>query len=66
MKNVSTVDNIKEAMAKCKWKYIPELYEYQEYWETECGQAHQFMDGTPRENGYIYCPYCGNKIEVTE
>lgn len=48
---------------KCKWKHIQELYEIQDYWETDCGQAHQFMDGGPKDNIYIFCPYCGKEIE---
>ena len=31
-------------------------------YQTACGDAHQIMEGTPKENGYSYCPYCGGLI----
>ncbi|MFA6242681.1 MAG: hypothetical protein WC655_17210 [Candidatus Hydrogenedentales bacterium] len=31
-------------------------------WETRCKQAFQFNDGTPKQNGFKFCPYCGRKI----
>ena len=31
-------------------------------WHTKCGQAHQFINGTPKENHYGFCPYCGKEI----
>jgi hypothetical protein len=33
-------------------------------WHTECHQIHQFFDGTPTENFYKYCPYCGKFLVV--
>ena len=32
-------------------------------WHTGCQQIHVFISGTPQENGYVFCPYCGRKIE---
>ena len=32
-------------------------------WHTGCQQIHVIISGTPDENGYVYCPYCGGKIE---
>ena len=32
-------------------------------WHTGCQEIHVFISGTPDENGYVYCPYCGGKIE---
>lgn len=32
-------------------------------WETECMEIFEFNDGTPDENGFKFCPYCGTKIE---
>ena len=32
-------------------------------WDTGCQQIHVIISGTPQENGYVYCPYCGGKIE---
>ena len=47
----------------CEWKLEDEeanLY------MTGCQQRQLIFDGTPKENGYIYCPYCGKKIKVVE
>ena len=43
----------------CEWKLEDEeanLY------LTGCQQRQLIFDGTPKENGYRYCPYCGKKI----
>ena len=47
----------------CEWKLEDEeanLY------LTGCQQRQLLFDGTPKENGYRYCPYCGKKIKVVE
>ncbi len=47
----------------CEWKLEDEeanLY------LTGCQQRQLIFDGTPKENGYRYCPYCGKKIKVVE
>lgn len=36
-----------------------------DYYETRCGNAHQFTEGGPRENHYAYCPYCGSRLRAT-
>lgn len=35
------------------------------YWSTSCDNEFVLVAGDPKENGFIYCPYCGNKIEQT-
>jgi len=42
----------------CLWREVQDG----EYWQTECGQAHCFMDGGPRANSHKFCPYCGNRL----
>jgi hypothetical protein len=32
------------------------------WWETGCSNLFQFVSGTPSENHFGYCPYCGKKI----
>jgi hypothetical protein len=32
------------------------------WWETGCSNLFQFVSGTPSENHFDYCPYCGKKI----
>jgi hypothetical protein len=45
----------------CKWRYV-ETY-LAEYWATDCGNEHQFIDGGPAYNGYRFCPYCQKEIK---
>lgn len=33
--------------------------------DTGCGNKHTFIDGTPRENEYRFCPYCGGALQET-
>ena len=45
----------------CEWKLEDEeanLY------LTVCQQRQLIFEGTPKENGYRYCPYCGKKIKI--
>lgn len=44
----------------CEWKL--EDSESNLY-VTECENRHLIFEGTPEENGYKYCPYCGRKIK---
>ena len=47
----------------CEWKLEDEeanLY------LTGCQQRQLIFEGSPKENGYTYCPYCGKKIKVVE
>jgi hypothetical protein len=32
-------------------------------WETGCQEMFIFIEGGVKENGMIYCPYCGKKIK---
>lgn len=47
---------------ECKWK----LEEEGNLYVTECENRHIAFDGTPEENGYRYCPYCGKKIKEVD
>ncbi len=35
-------------------------------YETACESSFIFTDGSVDEDGFKYCPYCGNVIEVRE
>lgn len=36
-------------------------------WETDCGQMFEFHVGTPVDNGFLFCRYCGKElVEVIE
>ena len=41
----------------CEWAYIDGL------WNSKCGNASWFDSGTPEDNGFQYCPYCGLPLE---
>lgn len=45
---------------KCIWKY-DETYNY---YESECGSSFIFSYDK-RDKEFVYCPYCGKKIEET-
>lgn len=49
-----------EQKSECEWKL--EDSESNLY-VTECENRHLIFEGTPEENGYKYCPYCGRKIK---
>ncbi len=34
------------------------------FWETSCDNGFEFNDGTPSENSFCFCPYCG--LELVE
>ena len=42
----------------CEWKYNDD----DECWDTDCDDKFQFMGGTPIDNGFEYCPYCGREL----
>lgn len=39
---------------KCEWKQ-----DENGAWGTGCDHLHEFIDGTPFDNDYLFCPYCG-------
>lgn len=47
----------------CEWKLEDEEANLH---LTGCQQRQLIFEGTPKENGYRYCPYCGKKIKVVE
>lgn len=32
-------------------------------WDTGCGEKWEFTNGTPQENRFLFCPFCGDTIE---
>lgn len=49
----------------CQWKQDSDCWN-SDHWETSCGNAFQFAEGNPRDNRFVFCPYCGGKIEVSD
>lgn len=35
-------------------------------WSTSCDNMIYVANGTPAQNGWLYCPYCGHRIETVE
>lgn len=34
-------------------------------WDTGCDNRFEFNEGTPHENKFEFCPYCGNRMKVS-
>lgn len=47
----------------CQWAEADPDYGQ---WVSECGESFDFANGTPTENGFQYCPYCGKPISEVE
>ena len=45
-------------MNNCKWTYDDDY----DKWDTQCDNAFVVYEGTPSENNFKYCPYCGKEI----
>lgn len=43
----------------CKWRLLESGY-----WKTACGLLEYFEYGGPRENAYVFCPFCGKEIDI--
>jgi hypothetical protein len=44
-----------EASVSCFWSTDG----LESFWETQCGNAFEFIDGGPQDNNFAFCPYCG-------
>lgn len=47
----------------CEW--VRDDYEFDVY-DTKCKNRHVFFEGSPADNEYEFCPYCGKIIKVVE
>ena len=47
----------------CEWRVCDEEANV---YDTSCRNPHILIEGTPRENNYKYCPYCGKNIKAVE
>lgn len=47
----------------CTWKLAEDhIIMVIELWKTSCDNEFVFVDGTPTENGFRNCPYCGRML----
>ncbi len=53
-------------MKFCLWTFDEDT----DSWDTSCGEKWCFFDGSPEENGVIFCHHCGMqvalKVEIPE
>ena len=47
----------------CEWRLCDEEANV---YDTSCRNPHILIEGTPKENNYEYCPYCGKKIKLVD
>jgi len=51
--------------AVCTWRHEYDPLGWP-IWETQCGETTIFAEGGPRENYYVWCPYCSGRIRVED
>ena len=47
----------------CEWEVWDEEANC---YHTSCENAHFFVDGSPKDNKYVFCPYCGRKLKEVQ
>lgn len=47
----------------CEWRLCDEEANV---YDTTCMNPHILLEGSPSDNNYKFCPYCGKKIKVVE
>lgn len=57
-------DNIGNAPLPQDGKYCVWFEDDDGIWQTDCKQGHIFENGTPFQNEFRFCPYCGKRIEI--
>ena len=45
----------------CEWRLCNEEANV---YDTSCRNPHILIEGTPQENNYEFCPYCGKRIKI--
>ena len=56
------------AQLHAHWINLGRIFEGDEhqYGCSNCKEVFQLMDGTPKDNGYKYCPNCGARMDEAE
>ena len=63
---VKAIEIVKQGVVTdyvCEWRLCDEEANV---YDTSCRNPHILIEGTPKENNYEYCPYCGKKIKEVE
>lgn len=47
----------------CEWRMIDEEANV---YDTTCRNPHILLEGSPTDNNYEFCPYCGKEIKVAD
>lgn len=55
-----------EAIEKIKYMPVKLCDEEANVYDTTCMNPHILLEGSPSDNNYKFCPYCGKKIKVVE
>lgn len=45
--------------AICRWEYVEDGY-----WHSSCGEDWCSIEGTPQENGVVFCHKCGKRASI--
>ena len=59
-----TQEQINSLLAKPATKSCTWIEDADGNWHTGCQEIRIFISGTPHENGYVYCPYCGGGVQI--
>ena len=46
----------------CVWIYD----DIDDFWSTGCGEAFKLSDGTPKDNGMVFCYHCGHRLDARD
>lgn len=52
------IDEFERTSTNCTWRYDSDTDSY----DTDCGDKHIMIEGTPAINGMCYCCYCGLRM----
>ena len=59
---IQMLEDLPSAQKTGKWIEHEDWYDT--YYEcSSCGEEFSLIEGTPKDNGYNYCPSCGTKME---
>lgn len=60
--HLAKLEEARKEERACEW-VNDEGGDFDDTWDTECGNAFVLNEGTPKENDMNYCAYCGGKLK---